>query len=135
MSGAVILARLNTIEEALVVQSLLKANDIDTALDNGYHAQNDWLMVPALGGFGVLVSPSDRDRARNLLIHAIDQATENLGHRWGDLHEQTRDRRIVRKWSFPVLYLIHPIAILLYLAIAGFLTFLENRRRRDSSLL
>jgi len=128
MSGAVILTRLTTIEETLVVQSLLSANDIKSDLDCGYHAQNDWVMVPALGGFGVMIAPSDYERGKLLLIEAADQASDALAERWGDIPEEKRDKRIIRKWSFSVLYLLHPIAIICYLALAGLLTVLENRR-------
>lgn len=128
MAGAVVLERFSSIEEALVVQSLLRANGINTALDNGYHAQNDWVMVPALFGIGLLAKPSDAQGARRTIQVAKTEARQTLSSRWCEGYEAPERRRLFRKWSFPVLYLTHPVAFVFYLALAGLLSVLENRR-------
>lgn len=112
-----------------MVQSYLKAHGIEATLDNGYHAQNDWVMVPALSGIGLVAIPPDARNARELLIDAKNEAEANLLFRWEGAYDAPEKQRIFRKWSFPALYLMHPLSIVFYLALAGLLTVLENRRR------
>ena len=127
MTGAVVLERYSSIEEALVVQNFLNAHGIESQIDCAYHAQNDWLIVPALGGIRLLIKPQDKPGALNEIERGKSEAKRNLEHRWGKLEPMPRPRRLLRKWSFPLLY---PAPILLYLALAGLLTVLENRRKQ-----
>ena len=45
----------SSIEEAVVIKSLLDANDVDAWIDNYYHCTMDWPIVHALGGVSVTV--------------------------------------------------------------------------------
>ncbi|MEO1643136.1 MAG: hypothetical protein AAFR74_07345, partial [Pseudomonadota bacterium] len=131
MAGAVVLERYSTIEEALVVQSVLSAQGINAQLDCSYHAQNDWLIAQALGGIGVCLKPSDHAHARDMINRAKEEAYLNLTHRWGEIGTPPRTKRPVKKWSFPILYLAEPISIVLYVALAGVLSMLESKRLDD----
>ncbi|MEM1087000.1 MAG: hypothetical protein AAGH90_04670 [Pseudomonadota bacterium] len=127
MAGAVILARYSSIEEALVVQNFLNAHGMETHIDCGYHAQNDWLMVPALGSIGLLINAQDKSNALAMIKRGVSEAKDNLEHRWGELEPLPRSRNLIKKWSFPILY---PVSLLLFLALAGLLSVLEYRRKQ-----
>jgi hypothetical protein len=131
MGGAVTIKRFSSIEEALTAQSFLRAHGIYAALDCGFHAQNDWVMQPALSGLGLLVSPVHTDKAADVLAIEAHEAETFLTTHWGDLQPETMNNRIFRKRSFIALYLIHPLAIIIYLMLAGLITVLENKRRND----
>ncbi|MEM7492625.1 MAG: hypothetical protein AAF296_04540 [Pseudomonadota bacterium] len=100
MSGAVILARYSSIEEALVVYSLLRANSIEASLENWHHAQNDWFLVHALEGVAIRVPWHEIEDSKRILSDKFDASPIA-----DDASTEPRNRRIIRRWSLPVVFL------------------------------
>jgi len=118
MGGAVILTRLSTIEEALVVQSLLTAHGVIATLENSYHAQNDWFILQALNGVGILVPHKDVSLSKEILAEFSRPFTEEASDKNGTLILKNK-RRLLRRWSLPLFFfgILGPFVFLLAFAI------------------
>lgn len=88
-----------TIEEALVVQSLLRANDIPASLDNYHHASNDWYIVPTLGGVRVIFPDRTAANAISLIKSYQDETAPALEAVFGTSKTDDTESRYVRAWS------------------------------------
>lgn len=78
MSGAVIIRRCATAEEAVIVCALLENAGIPTSIDSWHHAMIDWGVVQALGGVAVRVPASLFNVARQTIIDYADSAEDRL---------------------------------------------------------
>lgn len=107
--GATTIRRFSSIEEALVVQSLLIANGIDTNLDCGQHAQNDWFLLHALGGVGIMVRSDVATEADKLIRGSLLSGAETLEREFGPVERRRLKRRVLRRWSLPFVFLEDPI--------------------------
>jgi len=95
LAGAIVLERYSSIEEALVVQSNLRAHGIEAILDNWHHARNDWFLVHALDGIGVTIQPHDLDKSRQILT-TLWKSTDN--EQTDAFENDRRNRRLIRRW-------------------------------------
>lgn len=85
MSGAVVIRRCASAEEAAIISALLNDAGIAASLENWHHAMMDWGVLQALGGVGVRV-PADRLReAQAAIIDYAESADERLRVDFPDL--------------------------------------------------
>lgn len=99
MTGAVVLERYSSIEEAMVVYSLLHANGVGASLENWHHAQNDWFLVHALEGVAILVPQHELEEAKDILSTILNEPlVSDIARR------EVRNRRILRRWSLPAIF-------------------------------
>lgn len=85
MSGAVVIRRCASAEEAAIVCALLNDAGIPASLENWHHAMIDWGVMQALSGVGVLVPASEGGRARAAIIEYTESADERLREDFPDL--------------------------------------------------
>lgn len=85
MSGAVVIRRCASAEEAAIVCALLNDAGIPASLENWHHAMIDWGVLQALGGVGVRVPADMLDAAREAIIGYAESADERLQGEFPDL--------------------------------------------------
>lgn len=104
MSGAVIIRRCASAEEAAVVCALLNDAGIEAWLENWHHATVDWLSLMAFGGVGVLVPQSMAAEARERIIEAATHAEHHLNAEFPGLTDDRPSRGRLRAFAFVGLY-------------------------------
>lgn len=119
MSGAVVIRRCASAEEATVVCALLNDADIEAWLDNWYHAANDWLISLALGGVGVLVPEAQKVEAERALAEHLDTGEHRLGEEFPDMDRRPLKKSRLRAWTFVSLYNTWGLILLSIPFIAG----------------
>jgi hypothetical protein len=129
MSGAVVIRRCASAEEAAIVCALLNDAGIPASLENWHHAMMHWGMLPALGGVGVQVPATRADEARDAIITYAESATERLKTEFPDM-EFTPLRP--SRWRQLVLIGYYTGLLLMPLLIAFMLAELVNRARSAS---
>ena len=85
MSGAVVIRRCASAEEAAIVCALLNDAGIPASLENWHHAMIHWGVLPALGGVGVHVPAGMAEQARQVIIEYVESAEERLRTDFPDL--------------------------------------------------
>lgn len=85
MSGAVIVRRCASAEEAAIVCALLNDAGIPASLENWNHAMMDWGSLQALGGVGVRVPAGQLEAARAAIIGYAESAEARLKDDFPDL--------------------------------------------------
>ena len=108
MSGAVIVRRCASAEEAAIVAALLNDAGMLAHLENWHHAMLDWGALHALGGVGVLVPASEAETARQVIIDYAQSADERLRIDFPELEP----------WPLPPNRLRSVIAITVYSGLA-----------------
>jgi hypothetical protein len=84
MSGAVIIRRCASAEEAAIVCALLNDAGIPASLENWHHAMIDWGVIPALSGVGVRVPAAELEAARAAIIEYATSAEARLREEFPD---------------------------------------------------
>lgn len=87
MSGAVIIRRCASAEEAAIVCALLNDAGIPASLENWHHAMIDWGALQALFGVGVQVPVGQFDTARQAIIEYAESAEDRLSTEFPRLEE------------------------------------------------
>lgn len=101
-----------SIEEAVVLSGLLSANGVEATLDNYDHAQNDWFLVYALGGVGIVFPSAQMADALQIIKYATGTADRHLESHFGKLDDTPLKRRRLRAWSMPFVFFGIPNLIL-----------------------
>lgn len=78
MSGAVVIRRCASAEEAVIVCALLENAGIPASIDNWHHITMDWGAVHALGGVALRVPAALLDAARQTIIDHAESADDRL---------------------------------------------------------
>ena len=55
------------LQDALMIQSILKGSDIEAFIPDEFTVQNDWGLINAIGGIRIMVQEKDLEAARNIL--------------------------------------------------------------------
>jgi hypothetical protein len=103
----------STMEEARVVQSLLVAHGIPAELDCAYHAQNDWLIIHALGGIRLLVPRTLANEASYIIREANETAQLTLESDVSSRWNEKRNKRRIRRLSLPLNFFGVPQSIVI----------------------
>lgn len=104
-----------SIEEAVILCGLLNANGVEAALDNYFHAQNDWFLVHALSGVGVVFPRERMTEVQVIIDYAQQTAERHLQSHFGKLDHTPLKRRRLKAWSMPFVFFGIPHLILLIL--------------------
>lgn len=78
MSGAVVIRRCASAEEAAIVCALLNDAGIPASLENWHHAMIDWGVLQALNGVAVCVPAYQIEAAKQAIIEYADSAEDRL---------------------------------------------------------
>jgi len=108
----------STKEEALVVQALLRANEVPASLDNYHHASNDWYIIQALGGIRVLVPAHTIEQCEELLGEHRQNAHTVLENVFGDMLPEKLPTRYKRAWSMACVFYGAPQLVIMIIALA-----------------
>lgn len=122
MSGAIVLRRCATVEEAIVIDSALKAGGFQSSLGEYYFAHVQWDAIAAIGGVSILLPSSQFDSARKYLAELRSTAFESLADEFDNFDMRPLKLRWARAWSMLILY--SPVGVLLCLAFAYVLSLL-----------
>lgn len=108
-----------SIEEAVVLRGLLNANGVEAELDNYFHAQNDWFLVQALGGVGIIFPKIQIIDALDIIQYAKAASNNHLHNHFGNLDDAPHRPRRIKAWSMPFIFFGIPnlVIILLLLGI------------------
>jgi len=104
MSKLVVLRRCATLEEALVVDSLLQDGGFLSSTPMRYHAQNDWGTVPAFNGTPVFIPEAELHEAGAYLIEMRATAKERLEGALGEVDHSKFPLRWGRALTMLILY-------------------------------
>jgi hypothetical protein len=124
MADLVCLLRTPSLEEAMVVESLLNAHGIPAILGEAERAKQQWHFMP-IGGIRVLVPVNAMQDGLDIIHRAIESADEDLALEFG-CFEQTRGRRDrFQVW----VYFLFPLGGFVLLPLAIGLIYLERYKR------
>lgn len=115
MSSLITIRRCASLPEALVCKSLLEAAGIHAAVENYYHASNDWLLIPGLQGVSVAVPSADYDAAKNLIIDAAEAGPDALEAEFG-AYQKPRRYGVAALWYMILHQLGIALFVLMYLS-------------------
>lgn len=117
MSGAVILARLNTLNEAHIVAGLLCQNGIPASVGEAGFASIDWFAIPALGDVGVYVRRVALKTAQDIVIETAAIGPAELEAEFGP-YEPSRRYGRAAVWYFWLsqFYVVQVAIIALFMA-------------------
>lgn len=104
MSCLVILRRCTTVEEALVVDSLLKDGGFLSSVGEYHIGTIQWDTIAAFGGISVWIPEDEMFRAGQYLIEMQASAQERLRHIFGDIDPSPLKLRWGRAWSMIFIY-------------------------------
>ena len=124
MSKLVVLRRCATIEEALIIDSLLQDGGFLSSTPVRYHAQNEWWSVQAFNGIPVFIPDVELVEAAEYLIEMRATAKERLEEQFGEIDNSKLPLRWRRGATmlflqlgggiflfFPLLYLLAALPI------------------------
>lgn len=121
MSGAVVIRRCASAEEAAIVCALLNDAGIPASLENWHHAMIDWGVLQALSGVGVLVPASEVKAAREVIVQYAASADERLRGEFPELEtgplKPKRFRQFILIGYYSSLLLIPLILVLMLIEI------------------
>jgi hypothetical protein len=130
MSGAVVIRRCASAEEAAIVCALLNDADIPASLENWHHAMIHWGVLPALGGVGVHVPAGMAEPARRVIIEYVESAEERLETEFPDLENIPLPPR---RWRQAILIGYYTGLLLIPFIIAFMLADMVSRARSVST--
>lgn len=105
MTKLAVFRRCATLEEALVVDSLLQSGGFQSSTPVRYHGANDWFLVPALNGVPVFVPEPELMSAGEYLVTARKHATTSLEAEFGLIDTTPFENRWGRGLTMIFLYL------------------------------
>lgn len=135
MSSLVVLRRCATLEEALVVKSLMDHGGFYCGLGEYYVATVQWDALAAFNGVSVWVPESQLFEAGQYLLDMRASAHERLSEEFGEIDTAPLKMRWGRAWTMLIIYsgysylLLIPIFFLLELLPIDWQALIDSSRR------
>lgn len=104
MSELVVLRRCATLEEALIVDSLLQDGGFISSVPVRYHGANDWFIVAAQNGVPVFVPEIEAIDAGQYILAMRATAASRLVEEFGEIDTAPLKLRWGRAWSMFIIY-------------------------------
>ncbi|RIJ22230.1 hypothetical protein D1224_11790 [Henriciella barbarensis] len=120
MAALVTIRRCATLQEALVCKGFLEANGIHAIVENYYHASNDWLLIPGLGGACVAVPSNDVETAHALIRKSAQDGADLLEQEFG-AYETPHRYGVLALWYM----ILHQFQVALFLWVCFFYVLLK----------